>query len=276
MNFLLSLGAIIFLSYLACGWIGVTESSRLTVAIVGGGILWALGTMGNIINKKSSQGEKSPTGQFRLGRYTAGVQEADLSPTMGGRCDIFCRLTIGYLDAKNDFTIRNIDVLNYTVAATPDGEIVPYYLMAFCEMRQAKRTFRADRILECSTENRKVDDLLGVLQKAPESTVFDRKITILQPVTVPAIIIEYQFRAPKFQRITVRSDVVGYTEQKVKTNYIKNMVFIEGRVDEKDDDKLLKADRIQNAWRADNNEPIQDLQSFLLGPQRKPMSVPNA
>lgn len=276
MNFLMPILGLIALVYLTGGWIGIPESYRLTVALVMGGILGVLGTIGIIIDKKSAQGEKSPTGQFHLGRYTAGAYDNELTMAAGGRTNIFCRLAIGYVDGKDEVTARIIDVLNYSVAATPDGEIVPFYLEAFCEMRQAKRTFRADRIVECSDEDREVTDLLGILQNAPSTVVFNRKTTIIQPVSMPPITIDYQFRAPNFKRVTINPVVVGYTEQTVGKNRTKTIVFIDAIAEGKTTSQRFSIERIQGIWRTDDNQPVQDLATLLLVHAPKPMSVPNA
>jgi hypothetical protein len=290
MNFLLSAGAFAALVYWGLGWLHLADGTRLTIAFWAG----VIGLLAPVITRiltfilalLPNQSGQNPTKTAKathlppLGRFTAGAYDNALTMAPGGRRNIFCRLVIAYVDAQSEITTRIIDVQSYSVATTPDGEIVPLYLDAFCELRQGKRQFRADRIIECALADSEGDgdvtDLLGVLQKAPDTVTFDRKTTILMPVTKDAITIDYQFRAPTFKRVTITPAVVGYTEQSIGQQRITTLAFIDAFAEGKTTSQRFRADRIQNVWTADDNSPIQDLASFLLKPQARRTSVPNS
>ena len=204
---------------------------------------------------------------MRLGRYTAGAYGDTLTLAVGGRSEIFCRLVIAYADAKEDVTSRVIDVTAFSTAATPDGEVVPYNLEAYCELRQAKRNFRADRILECAMANtgEDVSDLMSVLLAAPQTASFERKAAILHTVDLPPITLEYQFRAPTFKRITVKPETVGYSEQSNGDRREWKLLFIDVVMEGKAESQRCKADRIQRVWAADHEAGIDDMSRFFLG-----------
>ncbi|MFT9016437.1 MAG: hypothetical protein ABF990_11965 [Acetobacter sp.] len=203
---------------------------------------------------------------MHLGRYTAGAYDQALTPAVGGRTGIFCRLAIAYADARDDMTTRVIDVTSFTVASTPDGEVVPLNLEAFCELRQAKRNFRADRILECAMANtgEDVTDLMSSLSAAPQTVSFDRKTAILRNVTLPAVVLDYQFRAPTFKRVTITPETVGYSEQSTGGNREWALLFIDGVAEGKTETQRFKADRIQQAWIAEHEAGIDDMTRFFL------------
>lgn len=215
---------------------------------------------------------------LRLGRYTAGVYGDALTQVDGGKKNIFSRLVITYADAQEDLTARTIDVQSFTLAATPDGEIVPFNLTAFCELRQAQRNFRADRILlaaDGATGN-DLADLLGTLKTAPNTVSFDRKTAIVQNVTTDDVEIEYQFRAPNFKRVKVRPTQIGYTEQAKGNNRERCLLFVDGMMEGKSTPQRFKLDRIQAAFNVENGAEITNLAAFFL--QKKPAqaSVPFA
>lgn len=215
---------------------------------------------------------------LRLGRYTAGVYGDALTQVDGGKKNIFSRLVITYADAQEDLTARTIDVQSFTLAATPDGEIVPFNLTAFCELRQAQRNFRADRILlaaDGATGN-DLADLLGTLKTAPNTVSFDRKTAIVQNVITGDVEIEYQFRAPNFKRVKVRPTQIGYTEQAKGNNRERCLLFVDGMMEGKSTPQRFKLDRIQAAFNVENGAEITNLAAFFL--QKKPAqaSVPFA
>ncbi|MBS1014466.1 hypothetical protein [Acetobacter persici] len=267
MTFIVSTVALMFLVYLGAGWLGVAESHRIQVALWGGGILGVLGAIGQMLGKpvKTSKPEKVPLARkpaIPEGRYTGGFAEDDLTPVEGGRSNMYCRLGIGYADAKGAITSRIIEVLSYTVAATPDGEVVAYQLDAYCEMRKADRLFRADRIVEChladtDSADTEVKDLLATLRDAPATTVCDDQRAILHPVSMPGLEIEYMFRTPNFRRVTIQPTAFGYTERSRGKLREKTLLFIDGIAEGKTKPQRFKIDRINAAWRigADKAEP---------------------
>ncbi|MBO1325291.1 hypothetical protein K2X14_07805 [Acetobacter sp. TBRC 12305] len=203
---------------------------------------------------------------MRLGRYTAGAYGDALTLAAGGRSEMFCRLVIAYADAKEDVTSRIIDVMAFSTAATPDGEVVPYNLEAFCELRKAKRNFRADRILECAIANtgEGVSDLMSVLLSAPQTVAFERKTAILHTVDLPPVILEYQFRAPTFKRVTVKPEVIGYSEESNGDHRNWTLLFVDGMMEGKTERQRFKAERIQQVWIADHEAGIDDMSRFFL------------
>ncbi|MFT9360098.1 hypothetical protein [Acetobacter okinawensis] len=225
--------------------------------------------------------DKAPTrvdygNGLRLGRYTAGVYGDALRQVDGGKKNIFSRLVITYADAQEDLTARTIDVQSYTLAATPDGEIVPFNLTAFCELRQAQRNFRADRILLAADGATGSDlaDLLGALKTAPNTVSFDRKTAIVQNVTTGDVEMEYQFRAPNFKRVKVRPTQIGYTEQAIGNNRECCLLFIDGMIEGKDTPQRFKLDRIQATYSVDGGEEITNLAAFFLPKKPSRASVP--
>lgn len=215
---------------------------------------------------------------MRLGRYTAGAYGDALTQVDGGKKNIFSRLVITYADAREDLTARIIDVQSFTLAATPDGEIVPFNLTAFCELRQAQRNFRADRILLAADgpTGKDLSDLLGALQTAPNTVSFDRKTAILQKVATDEVEIEYQFRAPNFKRVKVRPTQIGYTEHARGNDRERALLFIDGMMEGKDTPQRFKVDRIQSTYRADSGTEITNLAAFFLQKKAPQASVPFA
>jgi hypothetical protein len=207
---------------------------------------------------------------MRLGRYTAGAYGDALIQVDGGKKNIFSRLVITYADAREDLTARIIDVQSYTLAATGDGEIVPFSLSAFCELRQAQRNFRADRILlavDGETGNN-LPDLLKALETAPDTVSFDRKTAILMNVATAELEMDYQFRAPNFKRVKIQPTQIGYTEQAHGNGRERTLLFIDGIMEGKDTPQRFKLDRIQSSHLADSGMEITNLAAFFL--QKEP------
>lgn len=203
---------------------------------------------------------------MRLGRYTAGAYGDALTRVDGGKTNIFSRLVITYADAREELTARIIEVESYTVAATTDGEIVPFSLNAFCELRQAQRNFRADRILlaaDGETGN-ELPDLLKKLETAPNTVNFDRKTAILMNVETAKLEMDYQFRAPNFKRVKIQPTEVGYTEQGRGNSRELTLLFIGGIMEGKDTPQRFKLDRIQSISLADSGNEITNLGEFFL------------
>lgn len=274
MNFILGTVGMIILLYFGTGYLPIAEDNRMKVAIYGGIALTILGAIGQYMGKAKPTGGpskkaiKQPVKEksnVPLGRFTCGAHSDSLTETIGGRQNIYCRLVIGYIDAKDDITSRIIDITSFTVAHTPDGEIVPCYLSAFCELRQAKRNFRADRIIECNTaEGAEVTDLMGTLMAAPQSMRFEGKTTILKPLQIGTMDIEYQFRAPNFRRVTITPTKAAYQEMTVGQMRTKTLVFIEGFTEDKAELQRFRIARLRAAWLPDGQTPITDLASYLL------------
>lgn len=268
MNFILGAAGMIILLYFGTGYLPIAPQNRVSVAIWGGIALSILGAIGRYMGKaKPTDGssKKAIKSNVPLGRYTGGAWGESLTLAVGGRDNIYCRLVIAYNDAKDDLSARIIDVTSFTVAHTPDGEIVPYNLSAFCELRQAQRNFRADRIIECHTEDdTEVVDLMGTLLAAPESVKFEGKTTILKPLKIGTIDIDYQFRAPNFRRVTITPINAAYQEKTVGQMLNKTLVFIEGFTEEKLEPQRFRISRLRGAWLPDGQTPITDLATYLL------------
>lgn len=279
MTFIVSTAALMVLIYLGAGWLGVPESHRIQVALWGGGILGVLGAIGQMLGKpaKTSTPEKkaplAKTPAIPQGRYTGGFAEDALTPTEGGRTNMYCRLVIGYADAKGAITSRIIDVLSYTVAATPDGEVVAYQLAAYCEMRKDERLFRADRIVEChlaetDAADTEVKDLLATLREAPATTICDDQRAILHPVTMQDLVIEYMFRTPNYRRVTIQPTAFGYTERSRGSLREKTLLFIDGIAEGKMKPQRFKIDRIKAAWRIGADEAEPSIAALFLQGER--------
>lgn len=270
MNFILGAAGMIILLYFGTGYLPIAEDNRIKVAIWGGIALSILGAIGRYMEKaKPASGTRKKAVKSKsnvpLGRYTGGAWGDSLTWTIGGRENIYCRLVIAYNDTKDDMTARVIDVTSFTVAHTPDGEIVPYNLSAFCELRQAKRNFRADRIIECHTEaDAEVTDLMGTLLEAPESVKFEGKTTILKPLKIGTMDIDYQFRAPNFRRVTITPINAAYQEKTVGQMRNKTLVFIEGFTEDKIEPQRFRISKLRGAWLQDGQTPITDLATYLL------------
>lgn len=142
MNFLMPILGLIALVYLTGGWIGIPESYRLTVALVVGGILGVLGTIGIIIDKKSAEDEKKsiPFTVTRNVSPTPMQEDLQILPLKPSR------LIIHYQDGKNEETERTIHPQQIEYRIAPNGLPDIAYLTAYCELRKQPRTFRVDRI----------------------------------------------------------------------------------------------------------------------------------
>lgn len=263
-------GAFMFLIYLVASWLGVPDSYCLQAALWGGGIFGILGIIVRWLGKAATV-ENSPSQKIDvpLGRYTAGFSGDTLTPTDGGRSHMYCRLAIGYADAKNAVTTRVIDVLSFTVAATPDGEVVAHHLTAYCEMRKAQRNFRADRIVECHTaeandDASSVKDLLSTLMAAPETTAFDNQMAILHPVTMADLVLDYMARSPNYKRITIQPVACGYMEKSRGNLREKTILFIDGIAEGKSQQQRFKIDRIRTIWMAGSDEPVTNIAGLFL------------
>ncbi|WP_133058364.1 hypothetical protein [Acetobacter cibinongensis] len=272
MNFIWGAIGMMVLLYFGTGYLGVAENLRFGISFWGGIGLAVLGAIGHFMGKPHQQGTQQSLGGLQppitppLGRCTAGYFDHSLRLTMGGQSNIYCRLGIAYVDAKNEISRRIIDITSYSVAATPDGEVVPYNLEAFCELRQAKRNFRADRIIQCADVESGLDitDLMGTLRAAPHTAQFDRKMAILRPISCGSIVVDYQFRAPNYKRTNITPTTVGYQEHSTGQFRTKTLLFVEGYIDGKDSPQRLRADRISGAWTFPNEAPIPDLAAHLF------------
>ncbi|MEG6507999.1 WYL domain-containing protein [Methyloligella sp. 2.7D] len=103
-----------------------------------------------------------PTG-FRIGGASFDTADMEVEPSSDevGRL-VGVRLALTYEDSKGDRTRRLIVVEK--VSRTAAGE---YCLQAFCELRQARRSFRVDRIVEI------IDTRTGEVHEEPEAFLSD-------------------------------------------------------------------------------------------------------
>ncbi|KAA8387062.1 hypothetical protein FOH24_07140 [Acetobacter tropicalis] len=275
----MSTAALMYLIYLGTGWLGVPESHRMQVALWGGGILSVLGALAGFLLKTLPQaGGKTGNSPSRKptipqGRFTAGFSGDDLRPTEGGRNNMYCRLVVGYADAKSDVTSRIIDVQAFTVAATPDGEVVPYNLDAYCELRKAQRNFRADRIVECKLADAEdaesdVKDLMATLMAAPATTICDNQTAIIRPIAMPDLVLDYMFRTPNYRRVNIRPVSFGYTERSRGNRRERTLLFIDGIAEGKTQQQRFRTERIKSVWQAGHENPEGNIAALFLPGQR--------
>lgn len=274
MTFIVSIAALMFLIYWGTEGLDITESHRIQATLWIGGVLGILGTIGRLMVRPAKPGSApGKTPAIPQGRYTGGFTEDDLTQTDGGRSNMYCRLVIGYADANSAVTSRIIDVLAFTVAATPDGEVVPYLLDAYCEMRRDQRHFRADRIVECHLAEAdegetEVKDLLATLMAAPATTVCDDQTAIVQPVSMPDLVLDYMFRTPTYKRVTVQPVAFGYTERSRGNRRERTLLFIDAVAEGKTKQQRFKTDRIRTVWQAGHEDAETNIASLFLPGQQ--------
>ncbi|MCI1796579.1 hypothetical protein NKW44_14730 [Acetobacter lovaniensis] len=139
MQFLIGVIAIMGLIYYGTGFLGVSDHARFNIAFWGGLALGVLGAIGNAINKVAPQARSKTTKAIKA--PTDRAPEGLSRRTVEG-----IRVIIRYIDGSLDETERTIrpDLLEYTT--DPNGMVQIKYIHAYCEMRQAPRLFRYDRI----------------------------------------------------------------------------------------------------------------------------------